>query len=96
MLKRIIWYLAGTKDYGITYRKSYGKLVPLIGHADASHANQEEWKSTSGIVFTAAGGTILWKSKKQTLSAQSSTEAEYIALAQAGSEACWFRNLYEE
>jgi hypothetical protein len=26
----------------------------------------------------------------------SSTEAEYVALSEAGREACWLRNLYEE
>ena len=50
-----------TKQFGITYRKTYGKS-PIMGYANASHANQDEWKSTSGILFTAAGGAILWKS----------------------------------
>jgi len=30
-----------------------------MGYADASHANQDERKSTLGILFTAAGGAIL-------------------------------------
>jgi hypothetical protein len=94
MLKRIIRYLAGTKQYGITYCKSYGKTVPIIRFANAAHANQNEQKSTMGIIFTAARGAILWKSKKQSLSMQSSIEMEYIALMQAGCKACWFQNLY--
>jgi hypothetical protein len=49
-----------------------------------------------GIIFTSTGGAVLWKSKKQTLSTQSSTEAEYIAVVQAGCEARWFWNLYTE
>jgi hypothetical protein len=95
-LKKILRYLAGTKEYAITYRKSYTKSTPVIGYVDAAHANTDEQKSTSGIVFTSAGGAVLWKSKKQMLSAQSSTEAEYIALAQAGCKARWFQNLYTE
>jgi len=83
MVKRIIWYLTGTKQFGITYRKMYGKL-PIVGYANASHVNQDEWKSTLKILFTAAREAILWNSKKQTLSAQSSTKVKYIALAQAG------------
>ena len=39
---------------------------------------------------------ITWKSKKQTIIALSTTEAEYIALSDAGREACWLRNLYGE
>ena len=34
--------------------------------------------------------------QKQTTIALSSTEAEYIALSEAGREVCWLHNLYEE
>jgi hypothetical protein len=96
ILKRVLRYLAGTRDYGITYRKSLRPSLPLIGFADAAFMNREESKSTTGIVFLSSGGAILWRSKKQTLTAQSSTEAEYIAFATAGNEMCWIRNLYKE
>ena len=36
------------------------------------------------------------KSKKQTMSALPSMEAEYMALLEAGREATWLRNLYGE
>ena len=99
-LKRILRYLAGTKSYGITYTNSPENTNnnPNIfsGYADAAFANQDDCKSTSGYVFMAAGGAITWRSKKQTTVALSSTEAEYIALAEAAREACWLRNLYSE
>ena len=38
----------------------------------------------------------MWKSKKQTMIALSSTEAEYMALSEAGHEATWLRNSYGE
>jgi hypothetical protein len=57
-------------------------------------ANADDHKSTTGYVFLAAGGAITWKSKKQTMIALSSTEAEYVALSEAGREAIWLRNLY--
>ena len=66
------------------------------GYADAAYANAEDLKSTTGYVFLAAGGAITWKSKKQTVIALSSTEAEYVALSEAGREATWLRNLYGE
>ena len=66
------------------------------GYADAAFANQDDCKSTSGYVFIAAGEAITWRSKKQTTVALSSTEAEYIALAEAAREASWLRNLYDE
>ena len=38
----------------------------------------------------------MWRSKKQITIALSLTEAEYIALAEAGCEALWLRTLYQE
>jgi hypothetical protein len=97
-LKRILRYLAGTKDLGITYSKTSTNLHDnsFYGFADAAFANHDDLKSTSGYVFLASGGAITWKSKKQTTIALSSTEAEYVALSEAAREACWLRNLYKE
>lgn len=66
------------------------------GYADAAFANADESKSVSGYVFLEGGGAITWLSKKQSVVALSSTEAEYIALSEASREACWLRSLYEE
>ena len=98
-IKCILRYLAGTKMLGITYRKSQDKIGLdnlFHGYADAAYANADDLKSTTGYVFLAAGGAITWKSKKQTVIALSSTEAEYVALSEAGREATWLRNLYNE
>ena len=66
------------------------------GYADAAFANTDDHKSTTGYVFLRSGGAIMWKSKKQTMIALSSMEAEYVALSEAGYEATWLRNLYGE
>jgi hypothetical protein len=99
-VKRILRYLAGTRNLGITYTKTSNNPSEnsniFYGFADAAYANHDDHKSTSGYVFLAAGGAITWKSKKQTTIALSSTQAEYVALSEAGREACWLRNLYEE
>lgn len=99
-LKRILRYLAGTKSYGITYSNhdssSTNNPNIISGFADAAFANQDDLKSTSGYVFMVAGGAITWRSKKQTTVALSTTEAEYVALAEAAREACWLKNLYGE
>jgi hypothetical protein len=47
-------------------------------------------------VFLSTGGVITWKSKKQTVTAQSSTEVEYVSMAEATHKACWLRGLYLE
>jgi hypothetical protein len=97
MLKRILRYLKGTKDHTIMYQAQAAQDKNIFhGFADAAYANCDDHKSTSGYVFLAAGGAITWRSKKQTVVALSSTEAEYVALSEAGREACWLRNLSEE
>ena len=100
-VKRILRYLKGTKKLAIKYTaKPQINLQEnnnlFYGYADAAYANTDDFKSTSGYVFIVGGGAITWRSKKQTTIALSSTEAEYIALSEAGREACWLRNLYKE
>ena len=68
----------------------------FYGFADAAFANHNDHRSTSGYVLLAAGGAITWKSKRQTTIALSSTQAEYMALSEAGREACWLQNLFKE
>ena len=100
-VKRILRYLKGTKNLAIKYSanpqdKLHEKSNIFYGYADAAYANTDDYKSTSGYVFIVGGGAITWRSKKQTTIALSSTEAEYIALSEAGREACWLRSLYQE
>ena len=96
-IKPILHYLKGTKTLGITYRKPQNATEHenlFHGYADTAYVNAEDLKSTTGYIFLAAGGAITWKSKKQTVIALSSTEAEYVVLSEAGREATWLRNLY--
>ncbi|KAL6329550.1 hypothetical protein AAG906_022101 [Vitis piasezkii] len=49
-------------------------------------------KSTSGFVFMLANGAISWKSEKQSITASSTMEAEFVACFEASSHALWLRN----
>jgi hypothetical protein len=92
--KRVIRYLKGTKNSKIVYSVD---PKPLIGYTDASYADDKETrKSTGGYLFTLNGGAISWRSKKQSIVACSSTEAEYIALSDATKEAKWLNKLQED
>ncbi|GJY19547.1 zinc finger, CCHC-type containing protein [Tanacetum coccineum] len=51
---------------------------------------------SSGWVFLLNGGAISWPSKKQTYITSSTMESEFVALAAAGKEAEWLRNLILE
>ena len=42
------------------------------------------------------GGAVSWKSSKQSTVADSTTEAEYIDVAEAAKEAVWIRNFISE
>ncbi|KAH8288013.1 hypothetical protein KR018_001471 [Drosophila ironensis] len=53
-------------------------------------------KSYSGYAFFMAGSIFSWTSSKQPVVAQSSTEAEYIALSTAAKEATYLRKLLQE
>ncbi|GJR36482.1 zinc finger, CCHC-type containing protein [Tanacetum coccineum] len=66
-------------------------------YSDASWINHVEDSSyTSGWVFLLGGGAISWASKKQTCITSSTMESEFVALAAAGKEAEWLRNLIHE
>ncbi|GJW38165.1 zinc finger, CCHC-type containing protein [Tanacetum coccineum] len=87
-------YLKGTMDYGLTY-SGYPSVIE--GYSDASWINNmEDHSSTSGWVFLLGGGAISWASKKQTCITSSTMESEFVALAAAGNEAEWLRNLVYE
>jgi hypothetical protein len=61
LLKRVLCYLKGTKDYAITYHARATRDTNIFhGFADAGYANCDDLKSTSAYVFLAAGGVITW------------------------------------
>jgi hypothetical protein len=92
LAKRVLRYLKGTKHLRLTYTKESNSIV---GYSDASYAEDEGRKSTTGYVFM-LNGAIAWRSKKQEVVATSSTEAEYISIATATKEAMWLRVLENE
>ena len=53
--------------------------------------NCEKQRSTTGVVFTFCGGAIVYKSKTQSLTATSLTEAKFIATFDAGKIANYLR-----
>nr|GEV86264.1 zinc finger, CCHC-type [Tanacetum cinerariifolium] len=90
----VLKYLTKTIDYSLTYT---GHPSVLEGYTDASWiSNTEDNSSTSGWVFLLGEGVISWASKKQTYITSSIMESEFIALAYAGKEAKWLRNLILE
>jgi hypothetical protein len=95
-IKHILAYLAGTTDYGLRYHlpQDDSDTADIVGWTDSDWAgSKSDRKSTSGFVFCYAGAAISWKSKKQTVVARSTAEAEIVALDLATREALWLRKL---
>ena len=75
--KKVLRYLQGTKDLMLTYRRT--SLLDVVGFCDADFVDCiDDKKSTTGYIFMMAGGAVSWKSVKQTLTASSTMEAEYV------------------
>jgi hypothetical protein len=92
-LKRVIRYLDTTRDHWLTFG---GIDKSIRGFTDSDWGSQPDRHSISGYAFLVGTGAVTWRSKKQTTVAQSTTEAEYIAMADATKEALWIRHILAE
>ena len=64
----------------------------MTGYVDASfQTDPDDSRSQAGYVFTLNGGAFSWKSFKEPVVADSTTEVEYIAASEAAKEAVCIR-----
>ncbi|KAG7662884.1 uncharacterized protein J8A68_003568 [[Candida] subhashii] len=111
--KRVLRYIAGTRELSIKYSPSittngprkyliyFNKYMSCFekkkGYSDSDWAGEKDSrKSTGGYIFWFANGPITWKSKLQTATSQSTTEAELYALGEAGREMIWLKQIFEQ
>jgi hypothetical protein len=95
-VKWIFRYLKGTAEHGILFSRQ-PRTNSVVGYVDADYACEvDDRRSTTGYVFTLSGGPICWKSTLQSIVAMSTTEAEYMAVAEAAKEALWLKGLVKE
>ena len=93
-VKWVLRYLSSTSKYCITFD---GRCDVVCGYVDADFAGDpDKRRSTSGYVFTFAGGAISWMSKLQNIVALSTIEEEYISASHACKEAIWLKGLLGE
>lgn len=94
--KHCLRYIRGTSDLSLTFDANSSQRVGL-GYVDADWGgDMDTRRSTTGYVFKVHGGAIAWKSKRQNTVALSTTEAEYMASADAAKQAVWLRRLLED
>ena len=94
-LRRVLRYLNGTVDMGITLRPDTDGALRIHTYADASYGVHGDCKSHTGIMISLGGGPVLCKSVKQKIVTKSSTEAELVALSDATSLASYQLNFME-
>lgn len=100
-VKHLFRYLQGTKDLCIVYAPDAStRASPLqlfATFSDADHGgNPDNGRSTSSYVVKIGTSAISWSSRLQSVTALSTTEAEYISAVSAGQEIIWLRNLFTE
>ena len=94
--KHVLRYLHGSSEHGITYKTS-DEPLKLVCYVDSDWAGDvDARKSTTGYVLTLAKGAVCWSSKRQSTTALSSTEAEYIAISSAVREVIFLPRLLDE
>jgi hypothetical protein len=93
---RILKYVVGTPHLGV--RLHSGEGIVLYATVDASYACHTDLKSHSGVTLHIgkSSGAVHSFSKKQTVTADSSTMAELIAAHLAAHEIMWARNFLFE
>ena len=97
-MKHLFRYLAGTIHLAMPLG---GKVtienLHLRGYSDAAFADDLVKRvSTGGHIIFIAEGAVHWKTKKQTIVATSSTEAEFMNLTPTGMSLLWIAKLLEE
>ena len=88
-LSRVLKYLNGTADLGITLGADKDGNLRIHTYADASFGVHPDTKSQSGILISLGKGGILCKAVKQKIVTKSSTEAELVTLSDATSLAAY-------
>uniref|UniRef100_A0ACD5VA56 Uncharacterized protein n=1 Tax=Avena sativa TaxID=4498 RepID=A0ACD5VA56_AVESA len=84
-----LMYLLGTSNACLKFGRTGEGLV---GYVDSDFAaDLDKRRSLTGYVFNVGGCAVSWKATLQAVVAQSTTEAEYMAIAEACKESVWLK-----
>lgn len=88
LLKRVLRYVKGTVDMGISINSATDST--LICYSDSDWAGcQDTRRSTGGFCTYLGSNVISWSAKRHEAVSKSSTEAEYRTMSLAASEVVW-------
>nr|XP_020164317.1 uncharacterized mitochondrial protein AtMg00810-like [Aegilops tauschii subsp. strangulata] len=94
-VKRILGYVCGTMDLGITIHASTDTVLAAYSDADWAGCHDTR-RSTSGYCVFLGASLNSWSSKRQPTVSRTSAEAEYRAVANVVAECSWLRQLLQE
>ena len=94
-VNRILQYLKGTPGRGLYFRKNSNRGIDVFTDADWAGCVTDR-KSTTGYCSFVWGNLVTWRSKKQSVVARSSAEAEFRAMAHGICEGIWLKRMLEE
>lgn len=94
-VKRILRYLKGPISYKLVFNRENPNEMIVFSDADWA-CDVDKRCSCTGYVYKISGGSIAWRSTRQSTVALSSTEAEYMALTATIQEGVWLAQLCDE
>ena len=98
--ERVFQYLRATPNIGLTFRRNKTGQQPKLqvsAYADASFADDlSDRKSTYGYAVYLNNHLVHWTSRKQSIVALSTTQAEYIAMSEVAREVLWLNQLIQQ
>ncbi|GKD16929.1 putative ribonuclease H-like domain-containing protein, partial [Tanacetum coccineum] len=90
-VKKIFRYLKGRPNLGLWYPKDSSFILEAFSDSDYAGASLD-MKSITGCYQFLGSRLISWQCKKQTVVANSTTEAEYIATSHCCGQVLWIQN----
>ncbi|GJT35779.1 putative ribonuclease H-like domain-containing protein [Tanacetum coccineum] len=90
-VKRIFKYLKGKPNLGLWYPRESPLDLEAFSDSDYGGSNLDRKSTTGGCQFLGQR-LISWQCKKQTIVATSTTEAEYVAVANCYGQVLWVQN----
>lgn len=95
VVMRILRYLKGAPGQGLFFGRHDCRDIKVYTDADWG-GSKRDMRSTSGYCTYLWGNLITWRSKKQTVVARSSAEAELRALALGVCEGLWIKRVLKD
>ena len=95
VVRRILCYLKSSSGKGVLFARH--DHLKIEAYTDADWAGSIiDRRSTSGYCLFVGGNLVTWRSKKQSVVARSSAEAEFRAMAHGICEILWMKILLRE